>query len=241
MSSILKALKKLEDDRVARRPEQLNIDSDILKSDSSHRFSPSSVIIVSLLLLAAGSGATYMLMRSAGTPERTDIIKSPGVTSVQSPLPASNQSAIKSEQLPETVVIVPANPQKPLRAEADRKSQKPAPVTAGKASPAAATAKPVLPPKPAIAPKPVEQAIVTEQTIPTAPTAPVAKAVPTLRVNGIAFEAGGSVESVAIINGLPVTRGSLVEGVKVEEIHKNSVDFSFNGEKIEIPLGQSNK
>lgn len=233
MSSILKALKKLEDEKIARRPEQLKIDADILKSDNSPRFSTSAVIITSLLLLAVGSGATYMFMKGVNVkaPEIAGL-KSPSVSSVQSQIPASTASDMKTEQLPETVVVVPTSQQKPLRTETLSPPQ-----TSGKTSPAVATAKPVVASKPIVTPKPAGDATIKEQATPSPPTV---KVVPTLRVNGIAFEDGGA-EGVAIVNGVQVASGGVIEGVKVEEIHKNRVKFSFNGEKFEIPLGQSNR
>lgn len=66
------------------------------------------------------------------------------------------------------------------------------------------------------------------------------KVIPTLRVNGIAFQ-DGTAESVAIINGVPVSSGSVVDGVLINGIYKNRVEFSYNGEKFEINLGQSNR
>lgn len=234
MSSILKALKKLEDDRVAQRPEQLKIDADILKGDNVSRFSPSSIIIASLLLLAAGSGATYMFMKSDTAPEFS-AFKTPPKSSGQSSLPAPPESGVKTEQLPEAVVVVPANQLKPIPVETAKRPQPSAATPAGVAAPVVAT--PAVSPKPVVTPKPVEQAIIKEQA---APSSPPVKVPPPLRVNGIAFE-DGSAGSVAMVNGVPVTQGSLIEGAKVEEIHKNRVKFSYNGENFEIPLGQSNK
>lgn len=224
MSSILKALKKLEDDRVARQPEQLKIDADILKSDNAPRFSPSGAIMASLLLLAIGSGMTYMYMKRDASPELS------GRTSP----PAS--SGIKTEQLPEAVAVVPAVPQKPAKTGTVILPQSAPPVAARKAPPAAA--RPVVAQKPAGAPKSVEHGVVAEQAVPAPPQ--VKPPPPALRVNGIAFE-DGNTESVAMVNGTPVTKGSLIEGVKVEDIHKNRVKFSYNGEKFEITLGQSNR
>ena len=237
MSSILKALKRVEDDKTARRPEQLNIDADILKSDNFPRFSTSGVIITSLLLLALGSGATYMFMKSDKTPDDAGI-KSPAVSFTQSQRPVINPSDIKTEQLPEAIAVVPANQKKPAVAESVKRTQTSVAPTPTKTAPVAVTTRPVTPPKPTVAPKPAEQAIVKEQASPPPP--PPVKAAPVLRVNGIAFE-DGATEGVAIVNGAPVTNGAMIEGVKVEEIHKNKVRFNFNGEKFEITLGQSNR
>ena len=46
---------------------------------------------------------------------------------------------------------------------------------------------------------------------------------------------------MAIVNGTPVSNGSIIEGVTVEEVRKDRVLFQHNGEKFEIQLGQSNR
>ncbi len=68
----------------------------------------------------------------------------------------------------------------------------------------------------------------------------VDKSMPVLRVNGIAFQASGGVDNMAIVNGTPVSGGSLIEGTIVEEVQKDRVLFQRNGERFSILLGQSN-
>jgi type II secretory pathway component PulC len=68
---------------------------------------------------------------------------------------------------------------------------------------------------------------------------PIVSARPVVRVNGIAFQDGS--DSVAVINGVPVSRGALIEGIKVEEIQRDRVQFSYDGEKFEVNLGKSNQ
>jgi type II secretory pathway component PulC len=63
---------------------------------------------------------------------------------------------------------------------------------------------------------------------------------PLLRVNGIAYQ-NNSAESMAIINGNPLSKGSTIEGTTIEEIHKDKVVFQHNGRKFEIHLGQTNR
>ncbi len=53
-------------------------------------------------------------------------------------------------------------------------------------------------------------------------------------INGIAYQDDG--ESVAVVNGLPVSAGSVVAGAHVEEIKKDRVQFSRNGERFEVML-----
>lgn len=239
MSSILKALKKLDDDKAARHPDELKIDSEILRTDNPPRISSAGLLAAALLLLAGGSGVTYMYMKRDKAPEQVSVQK-PVAPSRQQQLPVTAPKDIKTEQLPPAIVIVPAQQQKTPKVEAPRQQKKTTPtVTAPVAAPIAKqVTKPVLakeiksPPKTNTATNPLPQQ--------PSPQASV-KAVPALRVNGIAFQDGNTADSVAIINGVPVSSGASIEGVKVDEIHKNRVKFSYNGEKFEIPLGQSNR
>jgi type II secretory pathway component PulC len=63
---------------------------------------------------------------------------------------------------------------------------------------------------------------------------------PVLTINGIAFQDGGN-ENLAVINGITVSSGALIEGVLVEEIQKDRVRFSQSGEKFEIILNKTNR
>jgi general secretion pathway protein B len=216
MSSILKALKKLEDDRATRRPDELKINSEILRTDDSRHFSSTSMIVTSLLLIACGSGATYMYMKRDNAQEIKPFA-----------------SDINTEQLPPAVVIVPSNSKQSAKTAPPKKQQTTIPA---KTIPAVSTSKTA---KPVVASKPSEKVITTVSPNVSPPSVPV-KPFPVLRVDGIAFQ-DSTTESVAMINGVPVSNGSLIEGAKVEEIHKNRVGFSYNGEKFEIHLGQSNR
>lgn len=233
MSSILKALKKLEDDKAARRPDELKIDAEILRSDNSPRVSTAVVLLVSVLLIAGGSGVTYMYMKPDKAPEFTKP-DSPA-PSRQSQAPVAAAPAIKAEQLPAAVEVVPARQHSSVKTESARPYQTPMPArTAPAAEPHPRPVQPV------VVSKPVERVKTTLSPSPAPLSTTSVKVVPALRVNGIAFNDGGA-DSVAMINGMPVSIGSVVEGVHVEEIHKNRVRFSYNGEMFEIPLGQSNR
>jgi type II secretory pathway component PulC len=74
-----------------------------------------------------------------------------------------------------------------------------------------------------------------------AAAAPVATPVKqgVLKLDGIAFQDGG-VDSLAVINGTTVSKGSVIEGARVEEIQKDRVRFSRGGEKFEVILDRPN-
>lgn len=223
MSSILKALKKLEEDKAAHRPGELKLDAEIVRTDNPSRFFSAGAIVTSLLMLAGGSGVTYMYMKRE---------KPPVISSQQRP-PVPAVSEIKTEQLPAAVVVPAENQKKPAHSEASRLlHQPPKPGRASITIPAPRPAKPVVVSKTADPAKPSKS--------PLPQVSESVKDVPTLRVNGIAFQ-NSAADSMAIVNGTPVSSGSIIEGITVEEIRKDRVLFQRNGEKFEILLGQSNR
>ena len=224
MSSILKALKKVENDNASRRPDELRIDAEILRTENRARFSPSGMLLVSLLLMACGAGGTYLYMKQDKTPEQAT--PHPGVISGLKRKSVPVAPVIPAEQLPPAIVVVPA--QRQLSAEGDPVKRQ-LPSRPEKSAP-------VVVKRPLVAVPPV----LTPQRSTTPPATQKIRAVPALRVNGIAFQDDGS-GSVAMINGEPLTRGGIVNGVTVEEIYKNRVKFSYHGELFEVPLGQSNQ
>jgi len=60
---------------------------------------------------------------------------------------------------------------------------------------------------------------------------------PTLKVTGIAWEKDSPVH-LAIVNGTSVVEGSMVSGVKVEKILPDSVRFSFENHSFDVPLNR---
>lgn len=223
MSSILKALKKLEDDKVTRQPDELKIDAEILRGNDLPRNSSSGLLLTSLFFVACGAGATYLYMKH-------------DVSMIPNNKPNLQISAdSKPEQFPQKAIPVatssfPQEPVKPVTENPVQLQRKSAPVISA-SLPVTIRNKPVVAPK---------LPLITTPAVATQPATVQNKAVPVLRVNGIAFQNSGP-DNVAIINGTPVSNGAMVEGVKVEEIQKDRVVFQRNGEKFEILLGQSNK
>ncbi len=231
MSSILKALKKLENDKATRRPDELKIDAEILRTGRTRHFSATGILLTSLLLLAGGSGATYLYMKQELFSERAK--QNVSILSRQNLTDGSASSNIQAEAPPEPLVVVPAQQHKTAGVASEVPSQ-----LLQSSEPVRANIQQIkvghLVPS-----KRVDSAKKTP-SIPAQPLSAVVKSVPALRVNGIAFQ-DKSADSVAMVNGVAVTNGSIIEGVKIEEINKNKVIFSFNGEKFDIQLGQSNQ
>ena len=226
MSSILNALKKLENERAGRSPDSLKIDSAILKTaDVSQRFSPVSMALLVLLVFMGGATAAYLFLKEP---------KSAAVLTRQQPFMAKKTTQshipvqeVKTETLPEEIVVVPAH--KEYARESSHVPPEKPEALSGK--PTGAINKAATKAVSGIAEKPKGKPEPTIKEIPAA--------VPNLRVNGIAFQKSGS-DSMAIVNGAPVSNGSTVQGVTVEKILNDRVLFQKNGERFEILLGQSN-
>ncbi len=220
MSSILKALKKLEHEKSGHVPVSLKIDSDILRTvDSSRSFSTSAFVIMILLVFAGGAAVAFYFMKETSTPLTVTTSQS---TTTPRPLPSP---VIKPEALPAEIVMVPA----PTHTSGEVSRQLNNKPDSGEPSSIKSDKEPQI--DSLLPPKKIPGVLLVERPVP---------AIPALRVNGIAFQESGA-DNMAIINGTAVASGSTIEGVTVEEVRKDRVLFQFNGEKFEIHLGQTNK
>lgn len=89
------------------------------------------------------------------------------------------------------------------------------------------------------APRPAAVQVAPVIAAPAAPVHPeVAQEKPrqALRVTGIAWQNDGA-SSFAMVNGRPVRQGAVVDGMRVEQIHPDSVKFSGSNGSIVVPLG----
>lgn len=234
MSSILKALKKLENEKTAHKPDSLKINSDILRGESLRRNSTSGLLFAALLLFAGGSIATYLYMKPNSS-QVVDAVKKTTIGPISTqpdkpkhPAAARINTDIKTEELPKAVEIIPAKSYKITR---------PIPLNLKKQIIATKSV-------PIKTPVPLEQHKLDQQKkIPTTTAAQLSVAsgtIPKLRVNGIADQDVTS-DSVAVVNGILVSVGATIEGVKVEAIQKDRVRFSHKGDNFEIFLGKSNR
>ena len=66
---------------------------------------------------------------------------------------------------------------------------------------------------------------------------PTAPAPAGLKVNGIALQ-DDPAASAAVVNGVLVKRGMMVQGLRVEEIMNDKVRFSGNGETYEVQISK---
>lgn len=239
MSSILKALKKLEEEKVARNPESLNINAELLTGGGASKgTSVFKSVTFGVLLAVCGASAMYFYMKKGAAPAPAPI------PSVSSALPAGTAGSEQVKNTPPLPV--------PTARIVTEKIKPAAPLIVGK-QPAAVQEKPAkiktqtqiqtakAPTKPAaasIAPRGDEQAK-TVTVLPKTSAATPAAQLPALKVSGIAYQDG--VDSVAMINGVTASNGSVVEGARVDRILRDRVQFSYGAEKFEIQLGKSNR
>ncbi|MBL0226458.1 MAG: hypothetical protein IPQ16_13075 [Geobacteraceae bacterium] len=224
MSSILKALKKLEHEKAVQKPGAFRIDADILRGDSTRKNFSTGVLLAAIAFFSCGVGATYFFMR-----HDTTIAVAP------------TSQVLRKERISETL----SGP-----AAVDPVSSSPAakPVLRPEEQQSRPTAQ--LTDKPGPSARPLERqphrVDLPSQKIPPKPqplipvSTPEAMKVPAaLKVDGIAFQ-DGTADSVAVVNGVAVSKGSLIEGARVEEVLKDRVKFSRGDEKFEIILERSN-
>lgn len=225
MSSILKALKKLEHEKTGRFPESLNINADILRStESTRNFSPFTILLFSLLIFGGGAAATFLFLNNSRLPQPAT--KSQQIVSAEDDQPQV-QVSDRPDTLPAEIIVVPAKSRSVERRHTVQYK------AADTASSAANIPHTVVEPIKMVKTKEVATAVKSEYVA-------IARTVPVLRVNGIAFQNRGT-DSLAIVNGVTVTKGAVIEGVAVDDVRNDRVLFRYNGEPFEILLGQSNQ
>lgn len=213
MSSILEALKKLEDDKAGRRSGAGNIAAKVVKPGRRPRQRPKWLLPAGMAVVAAAAALfTYILMGGFST----------RINQVQ---PAT-----------------PAPPRQPQQAAAPSAAPAPLPVLPPaivrnldvSPSPSSSVARQapetITPPPQQIEPPNVEKPAVP--SLPEALPGP-----PALKITGIGWQKDNA-NRLAIVNGRAVTEGAVVEGARVEEIFPDRVRFSFNDRTFEIPLGK---
>lgn len=211
MSSILKALRKLEEEKSRSREGTPDIARDILKSGPRRKAFPWMTFASVAVLVLAFALTGYILMGKSEFPEpppQTQAIHE--MPPAQSPAPAVSSSEQKN---PLQAVSAPAPP----TAAARKTSTK---IPAGPALSAEPKAAPE-PPKTAPAPRPAAKEIVDP--------------LPALTLTGIAFQEDRE-SRLAVINDLPVMEGTVIAGARVVEISEDRVRFNYSGRSFDVLL-----
>ena len=211
MSFILKALKKVEEEKAARSDGPVDLNNALLRSGgtstpSADRLARWGVIA---LVFVAGSGLTYVFVQKGSAP----VLEPPRQTaspSTPSPLPST-------PTLTEATYPPPAVPTAPPSA--------PSHVSASASPPETATT----------SPHPKRERPAPDE--PRSAAAPGGSPPAGLKVNGIALQDDPD-ESVAVVNGALLKRGMTIEGARVEEIFADRVRFAGSGGIFDVTLSR---
>ena len=241
MSSILKALKKLEQEKAVRHNGNTDIAKGILRNVPKGKKRPGWLFPVSMAGAAlVASLVTFALMagfqpanRSAATDAKSqEAIKTP-------PVPARGPSAPMAESRDalrrignQSDRVVPKT-MRTVKSPVPGKSPS-AGIRSARPLPEAAWESPSLPSDAPSPPKAQESAAKAGPLMKPA----LGRSLLALTVTGIAWQKD-STDRIAIVNGTSVSEGVMVEGARVEEIFQDRVRFSFDKQTFDISLGRT--
>ena len=216
MSFILKALKKLEEEKAAQQPSPRDINMAILSPEraSSPKPLPAAKLAAIILVLVPGCGTAYILFRQ-------DSLQP---SSAQSP-----QGGIPGEKIAGPPGTTQADPVPPVLEQGISASAGPGEIPNNREiNPPGEKGKTALASPPRRRP---QEGLQSDADRPRRePFGPVPSGV---KVSGIALQ-DDPAESVAVVNGMLIRRGMPVQDLKVEEIYSDRVKFSGNGQVWEI-------
>jgi general secretion pathway protein B len=223
MSVILDALKRLDREKSSRQSGTANIAVEILRPDLPRRGKRAPLYVAIAFLTAIVTAAiTYGVMVKGGPPSKPS---PPLAMSSPVPNPEAAPVILPSEPIRrarDEVIPVPPKTQTPV------KSKKPAPPLVESKGDEAKIKQNVIVKEADIAP---EKAKIPPEPPPREPAATF----PSLNISAIVWYEEPS-KRFAMINGLIVTEGSVVEGMKVEEIFPDRVRFLHRSQHLEIPI-----
>ena len=223
MSVILDALKKLDRDKSSRRSGAANIAVEILRPDLTRPGKRAPLYLAIAFLTAIVTAAiTYGVMVKEGPPSKPS---PPLAVSPTVPHPEAAPVTLPGEPIRsarDEVIPVPPKTQSPV------KSKKPAAPLVESKGDAAKMKQNVTVKGADIAP---EKAKISPEPPPREPAATF----PSLNISAIVWYEEPS-KRFAMINGLIVTEGSFVEGIKVLTIYPDRVRFLHRNQHLEIPI-----
>ena len=241
MSTILKALKKLEDHQRAATP--VNLAGKIATAGAAPRHRTRSTLLLSVgalggLLLALAVLGGWLWWQQA--PPTNDLAPAPVAAPAGQPVPVDTGESAQALQVASASRLPVAVPPQPVSIAA----AKPRPVSA----PPSAAAPPAITPQP---PAASQSAMRQEPAVPEqrhdSPPREIKLAdrqlpppgqqwsTPHLVVTEIFPPSAGS-GWMAVVNGLPVMDGTMVEDAVVEEIRADHVLFLIQGKVVAVPL-----
>jgi general secretion pathway protein B len=223
MSSILEALRKLEDEKTARRSGSGSIAGRVTYAGRRPGRKPAWLIPVLTAAVAVVLTVliTYAVMGGFSA-RRHEAVPAAGVTPAQTPpvvLPPSRSAG------PVETTVIPARP----RPAPEVRQVIPTASPTAAPSPSPARSLPAAPVTGFVPlPVPAQGNAVPLQSAP-------AEQLPLITVSGIAWQKDNSAR-LAVVNGVTVAEGGTVEGARVQKILPDRVRFSFNKREFDIYL-----
>ena len=247
MSVILDALRKLDREKLSRRNGTANIAVEILRPDLDRPGKKVPLTIATVSLTAVATAAiTYFAMFKFGLLPRS-FQTAPGNLPApsQQAAPVPPESGLSSKSLsPEFIKPLPPNQQiapaplspEPVYDTRDEKSRTPPKIQSPDESKSPAisagdrkASQNGISEKTGTPPENTKKTVVVPTESATTP--------PSLKLSAIVWYEEPS-ERFAMINGMKTTEGSIIEGVKVVEIHPTSVRFLHKGQYFEISISK---
>jgi general secretion pathway protein B len=223
MSVILDALKRLDREKSSRRSGTANIAVEILRPDLPRPVKRVPLYVAIAFLTAIVTAAiTYGVMVKEGP-----VSKPSPPLAVSPPVPHPEAVPVTPPSEPARSArdeIIPAPP----KTQAPVKSKRPAASSVEGKGEETRIKQNVTAKEADSAP---EKARISPEPPPREPTATF----PSLNISAIVWYEEPS-KRFAMINGLIVTEGSVVEGMKVEEIYPDRVRFLHRNQRLEIPI-----
>lgn len=218
MSLILDALRKLDREKSSRRDGTTNIAVEILRPDPSRPakkmlryFAAVSITAVATACITYAVIAGFGMLSKSSPPATVNTPQSQQVTAAA---PSRNIVSNPKDEMSRA----------PAKIRGTAESEESAISLSGKKA-----GRDIFRKKPDVAPEMIKKSTAPAPKVSVAPT-------PSLKLSGIIWQEEPS-ERRAMINGKIATEGSIIEGVKVVEIHPARVRFSHNGRFFQISLG----
>lgn len=229
MSSILKALRKLEEEKARHRQGSPDISRDILSDGFRRKRASAWVLTCGIFLVAMILGLLgYLSVVDTGLENSPYDLVAGMFRSAEETLSSQSPSSAAGNvtELPQPAAE-PAGSSTPAVKATPGTSEPPA-VSVPKvvaSSPPARSVRALAEPRPrSPAAEPLKS-----------PSIPVR---PEFKLSGIAFQENPD-SRMAILNGLPVMTGTMIGGARVEEILRDRVRLSFRGQRFEVQLGEN--
>ena len=231
MSSILKALRKLEEEKSVRQESNVDIARDILRLPARRSGNRSRLVSAGIIVICLTAGFAGFLfvagLPSSGIGDVPESLSRPLPTAHDAPPEGSQSALATSRVVPEEKIAeerIDRRPPVAVRERASLPRVVPLSPAAPPVSPHAASSAPAEPPQGADS---------LNFPSPPATGSAVPPSEPAFRLSGIAWQSDPEAR-LAVLNNLPVMQGTVIEGAVVEEILTDRIRLRRDGRALEI-------